>query len=683
MPQPAMRRGVTAGANALLLLAIAGAPARVAGAYRSSQSFGMQILWAIAGLLRDLAAALLVLVPIIVLIAAVVPWAIARTRARWQFTGTIIAAAPGALVVWLFGVAAEEFKVERGAYPTLFDLSTVSSSAVFLKGTLGFLRYDIYWIPAVIFWLAGIALVIARFRRPSNQMPLPWRPWATGFIGSLVAIVVVLRFFAAATASARVGDPFQAIIDSGVDLVAYGKAATPRELVRDADLPDNRRAEGAALLGWPATKDHARPLDDAHGLELVRAFEEVSKHVFAGHERDVIVWQLTLESFRADDLQAINGRAAREIAPFVNGLYESGDVLASRATYQAGVRTAQGLGALACGLGTLPYNLSLIRDLHPMPVRCLADVLHDAGFRGSFYYGSDGTFDGMDAFYAAHCIEERVTQAELPKDLPQGAWSAVSDLALMEETTKRVAEAPRAPRYVMLTTISNHSPFAAPSDLPPEVTARVDHALEATKNHALSDDRKRLLTFSYTDAAVERFFARLDQLGLAARSIVVLSADHSTGENYLWGTEEGSDTDDARARIPFAIVLPPSLRGDAAARHARELLASAPLSQNDIPSLVLALLTEQSGVRDLPKDARWHTLGGQVTSPWFKPVATRPGAYVMGINGVSQFLALDRKGERIGDYEESVFLKTRSDRTTVTPSLVPITATLSSMLREP
>ena len=78
--------------------------------------------------------------------------------------------------------------------------------------------------------------------------------------------------------------------------------------------------------------------------------------MFAGDERDVIVWQLTLESFRADDIHAVNPRAAREIAPFVNGLYENGDVLASRATYQAGVRTAHGLGALACGLGTMPYH---------------------------------------------------------------------------------------------------------------------------------------------------------------------------------------------------------------------------------------------------------------------------------------------------------------------------------------
>ena len=59
----------------------------------------------------------------------------------------------------------------------------------------------------------------------------------------------------------------------------------------------------------------------------------------------------------------------------------------------------------------------------------------------------------------------------------------------------------------------------------------------------------------------------------------------------------------------------------------------------------------------------------------------RPGAYVLGINGVSELFALDRAGARVGPYEESVFLKTRGDRYVVTPTLVPVTATLASVMR--
>lgn len=679
-------------------------------------------MWTLAGVLRDLAAVVLVIAPLVFLVTVALPFFTRRLRhARWQRAGGVLGAVPFGAIVWVFGITAHEFKVERGAYPTIFDLSEGASSSVFLKGTLGFLRYDVYWIPAAVFTAAAAALLVSRARRPEPDVLLAWRPWLRGLALSLALGALLLRLFAAGTSSpggrfnaSSLGDPFDAIMASCADLIAYGGKATPRELVRDAHVPRARVEDGAALLGWPPPPTaggcvhhpHARPLDrsaepaiaDARGAELVRAFEEVSARLFPLDGDDIVVWQLTLESFRADDLHVMNAAASRETAPFVNGLYEAavrGDegVLASRRTYQAGVRTAQGLGAIACGLGTLPYNLSAIRDLQPLPLRCLSDVLGDAGFRASFFYGSDVTFDGMDVFFGAHGFTEQITQPDLPADAPTGAWGAVTDLALVDETTRRVAagtDAKSAPRLVMLTTLSNHSPFGAPADLPPEVEARVDRALATVTNHAARDDRPRLLTHSYTDAAVARFFERLDALHLAARSIVVLAADHSTGESYVWGPDGEDETDDAKARIPFAIVLPRALRErardraalDAALRAAQRALEDGPLSQNDIPALILSLLQAHPHVRALPPDKRWHTLGGQVTSPWFRTLARR-GAYVIGVNGISQLVALDRSGARVGEYEESVFLKTRSELSSVTPSLLPITVTLSALLRAP
>lgn len=711
---------MSCGAAALAVLALAAAPARVAGASRVSSGVVAQALWMSAGVLRDLAAVVLLVAPAVLMIAFVAPALLTRLRsARWQRAGGAFAAVPCGLAVWVLGVAAQEFKVERGVYPTVFDFKAQGASSVFLGATLGYLRYDVYWGPALVFAIAGGLLLRSRARRRADAAPLAWRPWLSGLAVSLALGAAGLRLFVASTSTngrfgvSALGDPFQAMVDSGADLIAYGKGATARELVRDARLRHVLARDGAALLGWPPARaaaadvcrdhPHERPLDramappiaDPRGEDLVRAFEEVGSRLFPLEDDGILVWQLTLESFRADDLSAVNARAAREIAPFVNGLYEAaarGDegVLASRATYQAGVRTAQGLGALSCGLGTLPYNLSLIRDLHPVRVRCLSDVLTDAGFRASFFYGSDVTFDGMGAFFGAHGFSELIAQPELPLDAPRGAWGAVTDHVLVDETTRRIATSTRSPhehRFVMLTSLSNHSPFDAPGDLSAEVESRVDHALNRVMNRAGRDDRARLLTYSYTDAAVARFFARLEELRLAARSIVVIAADHSTGEAYVWGPEDGAETDDAKARIPFLVVLPSALRErardrgtlDDAMRVAQRALDAGPLSQNDVPSLVLSLLSAHPALRAMRPAARWHTLGGQITSPWFEPMG-RPGAYVLGINGVSQLVAFDRRGERVGDYEEAVFLKTRGDRATVTPTLTPITSCLSPLL---
>ena len=69
------------------------------------------------------------------------------------------------------------------------------------------------------------------------------------------------------------------------------------------------------------------------------------------------------------------------------------------------------------------------------------------------------------------------------------------------------------------------------------------------------------------------------------------------------------------------------------------------------------------------------TTSWQLTSPWFEPGGPAT-SYLLGINGVSELYALDRQGARAGDYEDSVFLKTRADRYRVTPRLIPVTATL-------
>lgn len=662
----------------------------------------------------------------VLVLAVLVPLVVTRLRrGRWQRTGALLVAVPFALAVWGFGITAQEFKSERGAYPTVFDLAEGASSTSFLQGVFGFLRYDSYRIPALVFGLMGGTLIVLRTRRPRVDVALAWRPWLAGLAISLSLGALFLRLFVASTASpdgrfgaAVLGDPFRAIADSSIDLLAHRGKTTPRDLVLDADLPDARIAEGAALVGWPPPRPvggsapcvahpHARPLDraeeppiqDARGERLVRAFDTVSPLLLPPDDGRIVVWQLALESFRGDDIHALNAAAPREIAPFVNGLYEAAargheGVLASRATYQAGVRTAQGLGALSCGLGTLPYNLSVIRDLHPFALRCLSDVLVDAGFRGTFFYGSDPSFDGMAEFLRAHGYAEQVTQAELPATLPTGAWGAVTDAALIEQATSHVASSlasDASPRFVTLMSLSNHSPYTTPADVPPEVKERVDHALATATNHATGDDHARVVTYSYADAALARFFDRLEALHLAERSIVVLSADHSTGEDYVWGPRTNEpESDDAKARIPFVIVLPRALLDrtrdrpalDAALESAQRELDAAPISQNDIPALTLSLLRSHDAVRAMPTGARWHTLGGQITSPWFRPVA-REGAYVLGINGVSELVALDRAGARVGAYEESVFLKTRGDRYSVTPTLVPVTATLASVMRAP
>ena len=115
-----------------------------------------------------------------------------------------------------------------------------------------------------------------------------------------------------------------------------------------------------------------------------------------------------------------------------------------------------------------------------------------------------------------------------------------------------------------------------------------------------------------------------------------------------------------------------------ALRGAQQHLDAGPLSLNDVPSMVLALLSSSTSLAALPAAQRWHTMGGQVTSPFFRPI--RAGAVIHGVNGVSEVFALDGRGQRVGEVESSSFLKSSADRYRLTPTLIPAAAPVARTL---
>ena len=708
---PALRRGVGSALTTLGLLALALLPSRLAVAMRlRGGTFFERTTRAIAGTTLDLS---VVLVPLVVMLALLVLFAavVPRRRTLWQHLGAPLFVLPWCFVLYVLTVLQQEVKAERGAFSTMQEITAGAVQTSFVEGTLGFFRYERIWIPAVVCSGAALVLLALRFRR-RNDDALPWQGWATGFSGVLALSLVLVPAAVAAQAGlstrlsrAGLGDPLTSMIETTMDLVQGRVPLKPSELLMQLEVKPGEAAVGAQRMGWPPLRDsepcwphpHARPLDREGepappGAALLSSLERVSELLFDASDARVAVFQFSLESFRADDIHALNPAAPRSLDPFVNELYERADVLGGRTLFQAGVRSAQGMAAMTCGVGTLPYNLSIIRDLDAFPLRCAPDLLAEAGFHGAFFYGSDPDYDQMSRYLGGHGVAEVISQDNLPEDLPKGAWSGLTDFVIFEEAAKRVAKGlADAPQYALVMSLSNHSPYTPPEDLPKSVLARMESAVKEVPNRASTDDRRRLLTHSYTDAALQRFFGQLDTLGIAERSIVVLMADHSTGEDYVWGPESiQHETDSAKAQVPFLIVIPPQFLAraknrpalDVALTEARTALNATPLSQNDVPALLLALLKFHPGLRALPASARWHTLGGQVTSPWFQPGGD-PQSFLLGINGVDELYVLDKQGTRVGAYEDAVFLRTRADRSQVTPRLIPVAATLVETMRSP
>ncbi len=364
-------------------------------------------------------------------------------------------------------------------------------------------------------------------------------------------------------------------------------------------------------------------------------------------------------------------------------------MIAFRNLWQAGSRTSQGVSSYMCGLGMMPYGLSATRDFGPIPLRCVPDILADADFESTFFYGGSPSFDEMDSFFRGHGVKEIVGELQQPISSPTSEVG-VSDRAVLAHAIERVASAklPGRGRYNLIMSGSNHSPYRRPDDLPADIDARVTSlTAHGSGFSGTSDDVARLRTFAYTDRALAELYAGVGDA--RDHSIFVFGADHSTGEPFVWPHDPATDKDwvidRALARIPYVIVFPEPLIARAAHPDvARDLvhrlnvvLDRQEWSQDDTPLLLLTLLAHAPTMKAMPPSSRWHTLGGERTSPFFKAPQT---AKIVGIDCLSEMFATDDQGHLVMPRETASFVTSPGEIYTMSPTLIPIAATFSQYL---
>ncbi|MDB5220169.1 MAG: sulfatase [Myxococcaceae bacterium] len=582
------------------------------------------------------------------------------------------------VAAWMFSVGAIESKLERGLYPTYLETKVALGSSSFVTGQLPTLLLDRYWKTSALALLASSVLFYLHGRRAPRD--LRSRASVAGFalaglllFGGACEIVKLGRVVFPRTGS-------YAETRSPIENVALGRFPFPNHTPitdgmrllfssRTGSFSADEKRAGLRTLGYapealdrlvafegnePCTSGHplARPLDHARAPgskadDVVDDLEALSAALFDGGKatEPLVVFQIAMESFRADDIHALQPLAPPELTPVMTRLYADRErTIAFRGAFQGGFRTAQNLSSLTCGIGSLPFNIAIARDLGHFPLRCLPDVLADGGFDTHAFYASDMTYDSMLDFFRYHGVE--VTQAaDMPAGLPIGSWRGISDRALYTQALAH-ASAATHPTYEFVLTLSGHSPFSAPTDMPPEVAARAAAACKKSPS-AKEDDCSRLAVMAYADHALGELLENLERSPLAHRSIVVLSADHATSEMFLW---PGSPEEKSRAHVPYVIYVPRALAAAAArpaevaslvARlHDRAASPAHAISLTDSPTLVTALLSSTAEVKAIPDAWRFHTYGGQATSPHFAFDA-RPSARVWGTDSAAFVFSAD------------------------------------------
>jgi hypothetical protein len=712
-----LARGLWPAAFAILT----NAPARWAMAQREHQ-FGRDLTTTfVMALLADMAC----LGPVFALALAPSDWlatkrgpAGARTR-RAMVTAIGTAVVVGAFM-WLVSIGATEFRIQRGTYPALSEIWEGLNDATFIRGSARIALFERYSWPTLVA-LFGFAAGLAAFGRIRfDSRHLARAPASSAALGSVAwaclaaAILLLLHRVTPPNTSALVPPLVRLVADVGVGR-AGGKGGV-QAVLASTDFEDSTVRSGLHWLGFgdrharcllagdssrscaphplarPLPGDSDQPASAQLGGEastpLVKELVALSSALFEGPERPLTIWHVALESFRADDLHALHASAPAEIAPFVNAAYaplgKGGPrTIAFRHAYQSGLRTAQAVSGLWCGLGALPFQLALSRDLVDLPLRCTPDVLRDAGFELRLYYGSNATFEHLGEFARTHKFAT-TDLSTLPQGLPRGAFGAVTDAALL-----RVAllESPKVGplAYQFVLTLSGHSPFDLPEDVSPMTQTRAGNAIAANLRMPVApEDRRRLVTMSYADDALAAFVRAIEASPVANRSIFLVSADHATADPFLWGDAASK----AMAQVPLFFYLPAAfIASSKDPQRIAEILgsldafaANVAVSINDVPTLLLALLAKHPALDHLSREHRWHTLGGASSSHHFASSAPTT-AQVWGIDASSRVFVVhsDAVDQLLDTGEHSIAFSVWNDP--LGPLLKDVSGALSAILR--
>ncbi len=417
------------------------------------------LLW---GTLFDFAAALLLLLPAVLIATALPRQALARPWVRaglrlgaFALLSLIVFEALAEVVFW------EEFAAR-------FNFIAIDY-LVYTTEVIGNIR-ESYPLPlffAGIFALAAVLFLLVErsgfVRRWLSSADEPW-PRRMGQAALWLALTAVFAVVLKQSMLPEFANAYtQEVAKNG--LWSLGAAFHDNELdYRQfyAQLPDG---EAYRVLHGELEQDGSL-LRDPQGRDTLR---QVKGH---GRELRPNVIQITVESLSAEFLGAYNKSSA--LTPQL-------DAIAARSLvfdnfYATGTRTDRGMEALTLSLPPTPGR-SLVKRAHNEDLFSLGSVFRSRGYDTAFIYGGYGYFDNMNYFFGQNGYRIVDRAAVDSSDITfANAWGAC-DEDVFRWTVKEAdaAFARGEPFHFFVMTTSNHRPYTFPEgriDLPSKVSGR-------------------------------------------------------------------------------------------------------------------------------------------------------------------------------------------------------------------
>ena len=228
--------------------------------------------------------------------------------------------------------------------------------------------------------------------------------------------------------------------------------------------------------------------------------------------------------------------------PFVDSLAQQS--LYAQYTYANGLRSTQGITALASGLPSLMGEPFMFSPYQANNLKGWAGVLKKNGYKTAFYHGSNHGSMAFNTFLPQTGFEAFYDRLDYPNQADyEGSWG-IWDEPFWQWSLKKINDLPQ-PFGVMTFSLTSHEPFAVPKDFEAKYP----------------DIPKIKRSFLYTDNALRRFFEEAKKQPWYQNTLFVVAADH-VGRNDT--RPEEYSTREGLYHIPILFFCPsdPTMKGE-------------------------------------------------------------------------------------------------------------------------
>lgn len=252
--------------------------------------------------------------------------------------------------------------------------------------------------------------------------------------------------------------------------------------------------------------------------------------------RNVIV--ILMESMAGRYIGAMGNQDG--ITPHFDALAKEG--LLFQRVFSNGTHTHQGMFAtMACfpNLPAFEYLMRMPEGSHQFSG--LPQLLSARGYDDVYVYNGSFAWDNQSGFFANQGMRNFVGRDDFVDPVFIDPTWGVSDQDMFSRGADELAKlgSQGKPFYALLQTLSNHTPYALPEDLP----------VEPVTGHGSLD--QHLTAMRYADWALGQFFAKARQQPYFKDTLFVVLGDHGFGND-----EQITEMDLSRFSIPLLLIGP-------------------------------------------------------------------------------------------------------------------------------